>query len=377
MKSSLTAIAALAVATAGCGPLGELGSPFDDDDPPASPFAPSDTAAQVPIVQVLKLTTVATDRMDHNLINPWGLAFSPSGPAWIADYGTGRTSMVDAHGALALSLTLPFHMVRDNIHKHVERPARPTGVAWNEDDSAFSGDKLIFVTDDGRISGWQSGPGAVARVDNSPLHAVYKGAAIARASDGTTRLFVTNFHAGTIDVFDEQYRHVHPSGAFNDMAMPRGFAPFNVYAARGMLFVTYAHQDTATQDVVCGLGEGFLNAFDTDGNLLHRLAVGGTLNAPWGMTFTPEYFGNIGDKLLVGNTGDGHINVFGIEMENKGMTAVFDGYIGQTTEHPMVIDGLHALHFAPERSGFAADQLYFTAAPKGGKHGMVGRLSLP
>ncbi|MGE5666739.1 MAG: TIGR03118 family protein, partial [Betaproteobacteria bacterium] len=31
---------------------------------------------------------VAADHTDPNLVNPWGIAFNPFGPAWIADNGS-------------------------------------------------------------------------------------------------------------------------------------------------------------------------------------------------------------------------------------------------------------------------------------------------
>src|SRR5437016_2686240 len=38
------------------------------------------------------------DTTDANLVNPWGLAFSPTGPFWVADNGTGVSTVYDTAG---------------------------------------------------------------------------------------------------------------------------------------------------------------------------------------------------------------------------------------------------------------------------------------
>jgi hypothetical protein len=43
---------------------------------------------------------------------------------------------------------------------------------------------------------------------------------------------------------------------------------------------------------------------------VHRIASHGTLNAPWGLAIAPAGFGDLAGSLLVGNFGDGRINVF-------------------------------------------------------------------
>ena len=35
---------------------------------------------------------------DSNMVNPWGMAASPSGPFWLADNGGGVSDLVDGHG---------------------------------------------------------------------------------------------------------------------------------------------------------------------------------------------------------------------------------------------------------------------------------------
>src|SRR5437762_10516016 len=45
---------------------------------------------------------------DPDLINPWGVSFSPTGPFWFADNGTGVSDLLDGRGeAIPLVVTLP------------------------------------------------------------------------------------------------------------------------------------------------------------------------------------------------------------------------------------------------------------------------------
>src|SRR5262245_34119435 len=46
--------------------------------------------------------------LDANMINPWGLSFSPTGPFWFADNGAGVSDVLDGRGqALPLVVALP------------------------------------------------------------------------------------------------------------------------------------------------------------------------------------------------------------------------------------------------------------------------------
>src|SRR5207245_2416022 len=84
-------------------------------------------------------------------------------------------------------------------------------------------------------------------------------------------------------------------------------APFGIQTIGARIFVTYAKQGPGAKDEIDGQGLGFVDAFDTDGNLLVRAALHGQLNAPWGLALAPASFGRFGGDLLVGNFGDGHV----------------------------------------------------------------------
>ncbi len=302
---------------------------------------------------------------DTNLVNAWGIAFSPTGTPWVSDNGTGLTTVYDATGVTKLTVTIPPPAGGTT--------SAPTGQVFNADATSFAGDKFIFVTEDGTISGWQSGASAMLRVDRSTSGAVYKGVTLAMHRNAT-RLYAANFHAGTVDVFDASYRPIAERHAFIDERLPHGYAPFNVHAANGLILVSYALQDDAAHDDVKGVGHGFIDAFDSGGRFLSRLVSHGTLDSPWGMAIAPESFAGLGGRLLVGNFGDGRINVYSLELSRFGLDADHEGVLGNASGQPLVIDGLWAIVFAPEAGAVHANQLFFSAGPDGEQHGLFGHL---
>src|ERR1700709_2389698 len=53
------------------------------------------------------ISAVAT-HTDGNLVNPWGLSISPSGPWWVSDNGTGLSTLYDGTGVIqGLVVTIP------------------------------------------------------------------------------------------------------------------------------------------------------------------------------------------------------------------------------------------------------------------------------
>src|SRR4051812_5056426 len=248
--------------------------------------------------------------VDAHLINAWGLAFNKLGVAWVGDNGTGESTVYDTAGNLGSPVVAipPPAGGTDN--------AAVTGVAFNAAGKAFNipspaqpaPAEYVFVSEDGTIAGWNpaDGAAAVTVVDNSAAGAVYKGAAIA-GKGKKARLYAANFHAGTVEVYDANFQPVTVAGAFVDPNIPAGFAPFNVQVVGKNVYVTYAMQDAAGHDDVAGAGNGFVDAFNTKGRLVRRLASNGPLNSPWAVVAGT---GKFKKDVLVGNFGDGTINVF-------------------------------------------------------------------
>jgi uncharacterized protein (TIGR03118 family) len=316
-------------------------------------------------------------RRDSNLVNPWGISFSPTGPFWISDNGTGLITVYNAKGIPApagnpIVVTVP-------PPPGGTPPSAPTGQLFNPTvDFTLAPAKpafFLFATEDGTISGWNPTVDAthsVIRVNNSASGAIYKGLALGSNINGNF-LFATNFHAGTIDVFDKNFAPVNSPGGFVDADIPAGFAPFNIQNIGGQLYVTYAKQDADKEDDVAGPGNGFVDVFDTSGNLLRRFASQGTLNSPWGMVVSPPNFGEFSNALLVGNFGDGRINAFNIS------TGAFLGQLLEPSSRPLVILGLWGLTFGNGSDGADPGKLYFTAGipGQGGEledHGLFGEV---
>ena len=120
-----------------------------------------------------------------------------------------------------------------------------------------------------------------------------------------------NFLNARVDVFDGTFTPVGDPYAFVDPKLPEGFAPFGIQNIGGTIFVAYAKQDEDEPDEEePGQGLGVVDAFDTSGNLLRRVATRGQLNAPWGLALAPSDFGRFSGDLLVGNFGDGEIHAY-------------------------------------------------------------------
>jgi uncharacterized protein (TIGR03118 family) len=308
---------------------------------------------------------------DPNLVNPWGLARSASSPWWVADNGTGVSTLYNGAGAIVpLVVTIP-------VPPGGTPPSAPTGTVFNGGPDFF-GDRFIFVTEDGTISGWSSGTSAVLRV-NRAGSAIYKGVTIAQ-KNGANFLYAANFFAGAVEVFDRNYMPVTlAAGAFSDPFIPTGFAPFNVQIVNGMLFVAYAEQDEDKKDEVAGPGLGYVDAFDASGNLLLRLQSGSWMNAPWGVTFAPANFftassgsfGGIGvsNTVLVGQFGSGQIAMF--DLKSGG----FHGLLLGADSQPLTIEGLWALSFGNGAAAGPTNTLFFTAGIDDEEHGLFGKIT--
>jgi uncharacterized protein (TIGR03118 family) len=234
---------------------------------------------------------------------------------------------------------------------------------------------FIFATEDGTISAWAPGLNpadvAVIAADNSTSSAVYKSLAFAVNSKGPL-LYAANFRAGTVDVFGPSgagglFTPASTDGGFHDPNIPAGYAPFNIVSIDGDLFVSYAQQNAAKHDDVKGPGHGFVDIFDTDGHLLRRFASRGPLNSPWGMTRASFDFGRFSGKILIGNFGNGRINVF--SDDGRFIDELEDGH-----GKPLAIDGLWTLTLGGGANS-SPDTLFFTAGPNDETNGLFGTIT--
>ncbi len=244
---------------------------------------------------------------DPNLVNAWGISHSGTSPFWVSDNGTGLSTLYSVNPTTNATAIVPLVVSIPPVPG-----GTPTGQVFNDQNAtgAFNKDLFLFVSEDGTISGWHGRPATTAEtLLASSTDNVYKGTTLDTTS-GHSYLLSANFRTGNIDVLKGDAAAPDLAGKFTDPTLPSGFAPFNIQKLGNTIYVTYALQDGAKHDDVAGPGNGFVNAFDLNGNLLGRVGSHGALNSPWGLAIAPTSFGSIAGDLLVGNFGDGHINVF-------------------------------------------------------------------
>lgn len=322
---------------------------------------------------------IPADHTDSNVVNAWGLVAGPTTPWWISDNGTGKTTLFNiATNAIQATFTVPGAGGAQG---------NPTGVVFNGGTGFVvnngvgspSAARFIFSSEDGTLSAFKGAP-IVTVVPNpqAPAHgAIYKGLAIDSATSGTM-LYATDFHNGKVDIFDSSFHAVTIAGAFTDPNIPAGFAPFGIQNIGGTIYVTYALQDEDQEDDVAGPGNGFVDAYDTSGNLIRRVASAGELNSPWGLALAPADFGRFSGDLLVGNFGDGRIHAFDPTQLTSDGEFEAVGLMHSAGGPPVQIDGLWALQFGHGTTASSANglttTLFFTAGPAEEDHGLFGSL---
>jgi uncharacterized protein (TIGR03118 family) len=306
---------------------------------------------------------------DANLVNGWGVAFNPNGFVWVADNGTNKSTLYDGSG-------VPQSLVV-SIPPGAAGAAQPTGIVFNGVATDFmvsaggvsGASAFIFAGQGGTIAGWSPTVNltvAITAVDASATGASYTGLALAGSPQ---RLYAADFHNHKVDVYDSTFALVTPPGAFTDPALPAGYAPFGIQALGGRVYVTYALQD-AGGDEVKGAGLGVVDAYDTAGVLVRRLATGAPLNAPWGLALAQGDFGSFSNALLVGNFGDGRINAFDA---NSGM---FLGALSDGNGQPLVVDGLWGMAFGNGLNNQPSNTLFVAAGPADETHGLYARIDM-
>jgi uncharacterized protein (TIGR03118 family) len=330
--------------------------------------------------------------VDPTLQNAWGLAWSPTGIAWVNAEADGVSELYTGAGAIVRPPVL-IPSPTDTMG------GMPTGIVFNSTKGFILPDKsaasFIFVGVDGVVSAWNGGAGSAAyRIADNSATSAYTGLALA-ADNGRNLIYAADFRSGKIDVWDTAWSPV--SLSFRDPTLPWGYAPFNIQSISTWLYVSYAKVGADGQNAV-GSGEGFVDVFTTGGVFVQRFASRGALNAPWGVAWAPAGWltkadmstgetnvststksgsgsfvggGNssdsVGPVILIGNLGDGRINVFATDGQYLGAL--------QSNKKTIVIDGLWAIGFAPATAtSIDPNRLYFTAGPNNQKDGLFGYL---
>jgi uncharacterized protein (TIGR03118 family) len=129
---------------------------------------------------------------DPNLVNAWGIDFSATSPAWVADNGTGLATLYTGTGSIVpLVVTIPPPAGSEDT-------SAPTGLIFNgnggfmvSSGGASGSAVFIFATEDGTISGWNPTVdlhNAILAVDNSGAEASTKVSQL--EPPGTVRSFM-------------------------------------------------------------------------------------------------------------------------------------------------------------------------------------------
>jgi uncharacterized protein (TIGR03118 family) len=213
---------------------------------------------------------------DPDLVNGWGIVASSTSPWWVSDNGTSKSTLYNGMGQKqSLVVTVP---------------GPPTGIVFNgstdfkvDAGTGLLAARFIFATDDGQIAGWNTvGTAAISAVTTPD--AVYLGLAIG-SSGGNNYLYAANFAAARIDVFNATFGDGSGdlAGDFTDPGIPAGYAPFNIQAIGGELFVAYAKQNPDEPDEeLAGEGLGYVSAFGTDGTFPRPRRLAGRAERPVG-----------------------------------------------------------------------------------------------
>jgi uncharacterized protein (TIGR03118 family) len=313
---------------------------------------------------------------DPNLVNPWGVSRSSSGPWWVSDNGSGLVTLYTGTGSVVpLVVTIPHAQAGSGTL------GSPTGTIFNgtKEFAIAPGEPALFLfaTEDGTISGWNPAvkpTDAVIAVNESATGASFKGLTAASASvpgqGSETLLYVADFTLGKVEVFDGTFKHQSEiEQRINaDADVPYDYSPFNVQNLGGNLYVVYAKRGSGI-DEQDGTGLGRVHVFSPDGRLLKRLEADKWLNAPWGVAIAPSDFGPYSHDILVGNFGSGWIAAF------DPVTGRFHDYLRDASGALITIPGLWGI--APGNDGKAgnATALYFAAGGANEASGVLGTLT--
>jgi uncharacterized protein (TIGR03118 family) len=311
---------------------------------------------------------------DSHLVNGWGLVALPTSPWWVSDNGTGFSTLYTGAGvqtplfvtvppapsAPAGTLGTPSGIVGNNSTNAADFTIRENNVSAR---SIF-----IFATLDGTISGWNptiGGAGnshATIAVDRSSAGAVYTGLAIATNQQGKTFLYAADGGPnGRVDIFDGTFSLVK---SFDDPAIPKNFVPYGIQTVNGQIWVTFTALNKAQG--------GFVDVFDTEGNLVKHFALNGPLHSPWGIALAPADFGPMSNAILISNNiSRGRINAF------NPTTGEFLGPLRDANGQVIEVDNIWALEFGHDTAANGThNQLFFTAGPNSYANGLFGVITV-
>jgi uncharacterized protein (TIGR03118 family) len=344
-----------------------------------SAVASAQTGNSYQVTNLISDGSVTASVTDPNLINPWGIGIGST--VWISGEKSGREIVTTATGTEKFDVNIP--------PASGNALGQPTGVIFSGAAKGFvlpvgAPPTFLFATHDGTISGWNAvlgmnGSTAQIVVNNGANNAAYTGLALLNNSAGTYLLAANFGQSSDIEVYDTTFKQVKLGGNFTDPKLPAGYSPFSVHVLGNQVFVAYALRSTTTTNGVTdfkqtvGAGDGILDVFDLNGNFVATAVSGGNLNAPWGVAMAPSTFGVFGGDLLVGNFGDGVINVY------NPTTYAFQGQLiestGKAISNPSLWEIVFGTSTATPPGTGDPDTLFFTSGLTGAEHGLFATIT--
>jgi len=309
------------------------------------------------------VTPIVNNTQDSYLVNPWGLSRPVSASVtenewWTSDNGTGNSTLYYANSTGAQSLAGLVVTIPSASGTGI---GSPTGTAFNPGKGPGpSAENFTFATLDGTISNWNSGQkpsqagtgcyqchvnNATVMVNHSNSGASYTGLTLAKnATTHAPTYYAANNKAG-VEAYDAaSFLPITLPGSFSDPRIPSSYKAYGVQALGSLVAVSFFD----------GVSGGYVDAFDTNGNLKGRLA-NGSFSQPWGIALAPANFGAFSNMLLAANTTTGWIAAFNPK------TGAFEGFLNDSAGSPITIPGLWAISFGnsnPESGPI--NTLYYT-----------------
>jgi uncharacterized protein (TIGR03118 family) len=196
-------------------------------------------------------------------------------------------------------------------------------------------------------------------------------------------LYVANFGLGRIDVFDAAFQPTtFGKDSFEDNGLPPNYVPFNVQTIGDDIVVTYVLHQQGQPFETDGPGLGYVDIYNSTGQLVQRLEHGDWLNAPWGVALAPLDFGRFSHDLLVAQfAGGGTTQSSGFIAAYDLASGRFDGLLQDAGGQPLAINGIWSIsagNISPanyDADDAPAAELYFTAGPNRGGGGLFGYLT--
>ena len=303
---------------------------------------------------------------DKFLVNPWGMSRAAGSPWWVADNGSGFSSL---YGGAGTVIPLDVSIPRSNPTNGPFKAGTPTGTISNQSPTDFllapgKPAAFLFATIDGTISGWNPTVGVATGANPPSLHSVitvkttdgsvFTGLTSATIN-GKRYLYAANFSKGRVDVWDNAFHKVNLPAIqgsngndlgkpFTDARLPANYVPFNVQNIGNDIVVTYALHEDGNPIETDGPGLGRVDIYSSNGLLLRSLESGPWLNAPWGVALAPLDFGVFSHNLLIGQfAGAG-------SSQNSGTIAAYDlasgkflGQMKNVAGATLAINGLWAI----------------------------------